>query len=455
MLKNLLLVCSMKYQSEFTWEEALKLADELVYQNTKKHLREIEVKVLRGVWEKKKYEKIACEEYVTCKHIGDVAFKLWKELSEALGEEVKRKNVCTTLERVWKEGLSSDRKAPPLELPLADDQEFPAEPYVQRLSIESACYKEICRLGSLLRIKAPLEFGKTELMSRVVHHAEQQGYRTVVLNLREVTSEKFGNLAQFLQWFCNNIAVNLELTVRADEQHWDKSLGSSQNRCKNFFLKYLLPGDCALAIFLDDLDKLYSHKEIAADFLGMLRTWHEYAKASKALQQLRLVISYAEGFTDIDIDQSPFNAGEEIELPNFSQEEVLSLAQQYLLDWDNTQVQQLMAMLGGHPYLVVKAFQVLVRQDMTLEQVLQTAPTAAGIYHEHLERHWRKLQANSQLALVFKKVVFADTPVNLSQLNFDEIVRLADLGLIKLKNNAAMPRYELYRQYFRFRFGDT
>jgi hypothetical protein len=444
----------MNYQSEFTWEEALKLVDYLVYKNTKKHLREIEVEVLRGVWQKKKYETIACEGYVTCKHIGDVAFKLWKKLSEELGEEVKRKNVCTTLERVWKDGLSPDPK-PPRPEPLLPDPEPPAEPYVQRLSIESACYKEICRLGSLLRIKAPLEFGKTELMSRVVHHADQQGYRTVVLNLREVTREEFGNLAQFLQWFCNNIAVNLELTVRADEQHWDKSLGSSQNRCKNFFLKYLLPGDCALAIFLDDLDKLYFHKEIAADFLGMLRTWHEYAKASKELQQLRLVISYAEVFTDIDLDESPFNAGEEIELPDFSQEEVLSLAQQYLLNWDNTQAQQLMAMVGGHPCLVVKACQVVVRQDMTLEQVLQTAPTAAGIYHQHLQRHWRKLRANSQLASDFKKVVFADAPVQLSQLNFNAIVRLKDLGLIKLENNAVMPRYELYQQYFRFRFGNT
>ncbi|MBP5975945.1 AAA-like domain-containing protein [Brasilonema sp. CT11] len=68
--------------------------------------------------------------------------------------------------------------------------------YIERPPVESRCYEEICKPGVLLRIQAPLQFGKTELMSRIMHHAAQQGYRTVVLNLRDAVDEDFNSLYQ-------------------------------------------------------------------------------------------------------------------------------------------------------------------------------------------------------------------------------------------------------------------
>lgn len=163
-------------------------------------------------------------------------------------------------------------------------------------------------------------------------------------------------------------------------------------------------------------------------------------------------MSHTQVYTQLNINQSPFNAGTEIKLTDFTSEQVESLAQKYKLNWKNTQVDQLMAMVGGHPYLIKQAIQVVSRQNMTLESLLQSAPTASGIFRNHLERHWRYLQTNTVLATAFKIIVLADSPVEFNcNLNLDDAVELYDFGLVELLNNSAAPRYQIYRLYFRER----
>jgi hypothetical protein len=88
-----------------------------------------------------------------------------------------------------------------------------------------------------------------------------------------------------------------------------------------------------LALALDEVDRVFPIREIASEFLGMLRTWHEDAKTRQLWRQLRLVVLHSEIYTEVDINQSPFNAGYEVILTDFNQEQVLSLAQRYGLDF--------------------------------------------------------------------------------------------------------------------------
>jgi predicted acylesterase/phospholipase RssA len=328
--------------------------------------------------------------------------------------------------------------------------------YVKRDPYESGWYEEILQPGTLLRIKAPLQMGKTLLMSKILKHAEQHGYRTVALNLRDSTKEDFSNLDKFLQWFCTSTTVMLGLTHPVNE-HWSESLGNSKIKCRTYFEKYLLPSDRALVLALDEVDRLFfPYPEIAGEFLGMLRTWYEDAKTRQVWKQLRQIVLYTEVYTQLDINQSPFNAGMEIKLTDFSQEQVQVLAQQYRIDWSTGQIKQLMDMVGGHPYLVSTALKQVVQQHMTLEQLLQSVFSEVGIYRDHLRRHWKNLQRDSQLATAFKKIVIANTGMGLnSELNRDIAVQLNDLGLVSFQNDSVIPRYELYRQYFRSHLGDN
>lgn len=82
------------------FEEALKLADTAVFAKANRHLKDIEVIILKGAWQGQEYHKIAetygyAAEYL----MQDAGPKLWKLLSEALGERVSKRNFQAALER--------------------------------------------------------------------------------------------------------------------------------------------------------------------------------------------------------------------------------------------------------------------------------------------------------------------------------------------------------------------
>jgi len=125
------------------------------------------------------------------------------------------------------------------------------------------------------------------------------------------------------------------------------------------------------------------------------------------------------------------------------------LAQRHRLDWNATQVQQLMAMVGGHPYLVQLALDYIQRQEVTLQDFLKAASTEAGIYRNHLRRHLSNLQQNPELMDSFREVVKTNSWVMIES---DQLFKLHSMGLVKLQGNAVMPSCDLYFQYFRERF---
>lgn len=86
------------------------------------------------------------------------------------------------------------------------------------------------------------------------------------------------------------------------------------------------------------MDRLFTHQLIAGEFLGMLRTWHEDAKTKLLWTQLRLIVLHTEVYTQIDINQSPFNAGTVIQLTELNSTEILTLLNQYQLHWSQQEM---------------------------------------------------------------------------------------------------------------------
>ncbi|MBD3560241.1 AAA-like domain-containing protein [Planktothrix sp. FACHB-1355] len=194
---------------------------------------------------------------------------------------------------------------------------------------------------------------------------------------------------------------------------------------------------------------MFQHPEIASDFFGLLRAWHEDAKNRDIWKKLRLVVVHStEVYIPLSINQSPFNVGLPIELPEFTPQQVYDLTRWHDLDWDTNQVEKLMAMVGGHPYLVRLALYHIRRQDMTLKELLQISPTEAGMYGDHLRRHLWNLQQHPDLATAMAQVVAGNTPVRLESL---QAFKLHSMGLVHLQGNEVTPRCDLYRFYFRDR----
>jgi AAA-like domain len=320
--------------------------------------------------------------------------------------------------------------------------------YLERNPIESDCYQEIFHSGTLILIKAPKLMGKTSLMTRIMAQATHHNYRTVQLNLRLADKATLTSLDKFLRCFCQMVSRELHLEDRVNE-HWDLELLSSNYNCTAYFEEYLLPQiNCPLVLGLDEIDRLFQYPEIAQDFFGLLRLWHEKSKNPSIWQQLRLVVVHStEVYIQLDANKSPFNVGLPVNLPEFTNAQVQDLASRHQLHWDCDRVSQLMAAVGGHPYLVRLAMYCMKRQNLTLEQLLKMAPTDEGIYSHHLRRLLINLQEDKPLFEDFKSVVNA-SPDSL-QLERMQSYKLHSMGLVKLENNRVKPRYGLYQQYFR------
>jgi hypothetical protein len=84
-----------------TITEVLQLMDQLVQKKTGEHLDDLEKAVVQGLWQGKTYNQIADEcGYDSKNYIGDISRKLFKVLSEQIGENVNKSNFSWTLERV-------------------------------------------------------------------------------------------------------------------------------------------------------------------------------------------------------------------------------------------------------------------------------------------------------------------------------------------------------------------
>ncbi|NES19781.1 MAG: hypothetical protein F6K41_12840 [Symploca sp. SIO3E6] len=323
----------------------------------------------------------------------------------------------------------------------------PSDYYVERPPSESLCYETIVQPSALIRIKAPQKMGKTRLMNRIFDFTKVQAYQIVPLNLLMFDESLLTNLDKFLRSFCVNIAHQLHLPNQLDD-YWDEMLGAGGS-CTDYFEQYILPSiHQALVLGLDNVDHLFSYEEVAPSFFRLLRSWHEAGNRGEIWEKLRLVVAYStREYVTLNINESPFNVGRVINLPEFDSNQLQDLAQRYGLDWDKTKINQLEDMVGGHPYLAEQAFDYSRNHPNTeLAEVLRTAPTDEGLYQQHLRELWLKLQQNPALVAAMKEIVDTNKPVRVED---NQGFKLESLGLVRRLGNDVEPRCNLYRLYFR------
>jgi hypothetical protein len=355
----------------------------------------------------------------------------------------------------WKE-ITSTKQSIIQPLPAAEPElpggqvELTSGFYIDRPPIESRCYETIAQPGALIRIKAPRQMGKTSLMARILHHAEQQGSRTVALSFQLANRKIFANSDTFLQWFCASIGQELGMLDQLPKCWQLADLIGSNQCCKAYFEQYLLSDSSKpLTLGLDESDRLFESPEIADDFFGLLRALHEEAKRRDIWKKFRLVVVHStEVYIPLDVNKSPFNVGLPIELPEFNSPQVQELAARHGINWSATEVTKLMALVGGHPYLVRLAMYRIARQDVTLNQLLKSATTEAGVYSDHLRRHLWNLEKYPELIEAMREVSSVSKPV---RLRLEFAFKLNSMGLVKLEGNYCSARCNLYQEYFRDR----
>ena len=423
--------------------QALKIVDKTLEPD---RLNTVEELVLKECWAGKTYQEIAVDSGYDSDYIRVVGSRLWQNLSNAFAEKVTKNNFKSVLRQQARKG-----QFPFSTLELPEGQvALNSNLYIERPPYETSTYDEIINPGTLIRIKSPLNMGKTSLMIRILAHARSHGLKTVTINFQLAEASLLSNLNKFLRWLMANITLQLGIESKLNS-YWDEDLGSKVS-CTTYLQRYVLEQlSEPLVLAFDEVNYLFEYPEIAKEFLPLIRFWHEEINNSPVWERLRLIVVHSTDiYLPLDINQSPLNLGLPVDLTQFNFEQMKELAtrHQFRQNVENLDdcIISLMETIGGYPYLARLAFYALSTENITFKKLLEEAPTASGIYRDHLQGHLSTLKKYPNLGKAYEQVVFADKPIQISAINAH---KLESIGLVKLVNNTVLPSCQLYRFYFR------
>ena len=330
--------------------------------------------------------------------------------------------------------------------------------YIERPPIEEDCYEGIEKTGCLIRIKAPKRMGKSSLLSRILRHAENKGYRAVPLYFSQLGSQERNDLDKLLQWLCKSVALKLNWKTNQNWEddivnYWDGILGSG-NKCTNFVQKsFLLKHSSPIVLGLDGIDSIFPDHTVSSAFLGLIRSWHEQGKYDPIWGKLRLIITHSkEPYSALEVNQSPFNVGFPVELPQFSELQIEELIEKHGISWKSNEISQLINMFGGHPYLLRVGLYFIAKGRITLSGLLSIAPTEEGPFRNHLYSQLVNIKNDTTLRSAMAKLVKINDSL---RLDVDISFKLYSLGLVKYQGNNVRPSCDLYRIYFKNRLEES
>ncbi|HEY0323038.1 MAG TPA: AAA-like domain-containing protein [Pyrinomonadaceae bacterium] len=319
--------------------------------------------------------------------------------------------------------------------------------YVERPS-DGIALTTIRQRGVTLTIKGPRQMGKSSLLIRTIAAAAEAGKHIVFLDFQLIDRKALANADLFFRQFCAWLTDELEMENRIGE-YWDMPLGNSQ-RTTRYVGRYLLnelKGPLVLA--MDEVESIFE-TDFRSDFFSMLRSWHNSRATSQVWKQLDLVlVTSTEPYQLIEnLNQSPFNVGQVIELADFTAENVADLNLRHGSPLDANGLAQLMNLLGGHPYLVRRTLYLLASRRISSGELFARATDDRGPFGDHLRYHLFRIHDKQELIHGLQEVIRHQTC-------HDERVffRLHGAGLVRrVDGRTVMPRCQLYADYFREHF---
>lgn len=297
----------------------------------------------------------------------------------------------------------------PLELP--EGQVRMDSPFYVERDVDAKCFEEILKSGALIRIKAPRQYGKTSILSRLLRHAANNNHHVITISLHFLEQSVINNLERFLKFICEYSASRIKLTPMM-EKHWIE-FEALKMRCSLYFEEYLLEStDKPIVLAFDEVDRLFSIKHISDDFFSMMRGWHEESRTNPLWERLKIVLVHStEAYLGVNnINQSPFyNVGFEAKLPPFNMQEIYNLAVRHKLNLNEDELSEIMSFIGGHPYLVRRALYEMSYNQISLEELMSSATSGYGPFGDHLRRYLWNLKEDPNLLNAITRILKEET----------------------------------------------
>ena len=298
--------------------------------------------------------------------------------------------------------------------------------------------------GVTITIKGPRQMGKSSLLNRLLADGKENDMRTAFIDFQLIENAAMENADVFYPQFCSLLSWEFEVEDRTEE-YWKNPLGHVQ-KTTNYLQRYLLKEikDVQILLAMDEVERMFA-SPFRSDFFSMLRSWHNNrARGGDWTRFNMALVTSTEPYQFIaDLNQSPFNVGQVVELVDFTSKQVSDLNHRHHTPLDQTQVQQIYDLLGGHPYLTRRALYLVASQRDTFTEMLENACEDNGPFGDHLRNYLFRMGGQEKLKAGLMQIIKY-------QRCQDEHIffQLRGAGLVKRVGDAVIPRNQLYADYF-------
>jgi hypothetical protein len=298
--------------------------------------------------------------------------------------------------------------------------------------------------GVTITIKGPRQMGKSSLLNRLLLEGQSKNMRTAFIDFQLIETEAIENPTIFYKQFCSLLSSEFEIEDHTDEA-WKSPLGQVQ-KTTNYLQKHLLKEiqDVQILLAMDEVERMFA-SPFRSDFFSMLRSWHNNRARGGDWPRLNLaLVTSTEPYQFIaDLNQSPFNVGQVVELDDFTREQVIELNRRHQNPLTETQLKQLFDLLSGHPYLTRKALYLVASGRDTFAQLLDKACEDNGPFGDHLRNHLFRMGDQEKLKAGLVQII------KYQRCSEEHVFfQLRGSGLVKRVDTKVMTRNKLYTDYF-------
>jgi transcriptional regulator with XRE-family HTH domain len=321
----------------------------------------------------------------------------------------------------------------------------PESPFYVERTADSQLRHQLAGQGTTTTIQAGRQTGKTSLLTRAMHDLRGAGSQIIYLDFHLVDEASRVDLASFLRFLSEAIAEQLDLEWEVVDEYWRAARNPAQTFNRFLGREMLAPSEQPVLLAIDEADMLLG-VEYQKHFFALLRAWDSRRAFDANWRKLNLVmiISTHPYLLIDDVNLSPFNVGLNIQLKDFTPEQVADLNQRHGSPLRPPEIPALMSLVGGHPYLVRQAYYSLVTESLSLTNLKAIASSPDGPFGKHLLFYQHSLKKNPALLAAFRKLLREQKIV-------DEVLleRLAAVGLVQQEAGKWRPRCGLYGEFFR------
>ena len=336
----------------------------------------------------------------------------------------------------------------PLELEMPEGTMDPQSAFYVERPADARALATIRQKGVTLTIKGPRQMGKSSLLMRTMKAAADAGKRVAFLDFQLFDTAALKDAETFLRQFCTLLSHKLKIPNQV-ATYWSLPLGNIQ-RCTAYLEDYLLPElDWPLVLAMDEVDKIFD-AEFRSDFFGMLRAWHNDRQGLSVWKNLDLaLVTSTEPYQLIEnLNQSPFNVGQVIELEDLTPAQVSDLNRRHGRPFTPDEERRLITLLGGQPYLTRRALYLVASGEIPAAALFARAAEDRGPFGDHLRYHFFRMHDKAELVAALRTVLRSHSSPD-ERLFF----RLRGAGLVRREGGAVVPRNQLYADYFREHLG--